>query len=135
MASDNRLAHLEMIQGVINRLSTNSFLLKGWSVILLSAILALASSSDGTTEVLAIGYLPIVTLWLLDAYFLRQERLFRALYDRVRLTEPDAIDFDMNTAMHASDVGRLDRVARSPTLAAFHGGLIATVTVLMFAWQ
>ena len=35
--------HLEMIQNVVNRLSRNSFLLKGWSVILVSAFFALAA--------------------------------------------------------------------------------------------
>ena len=36
--------HLEFIQGTVNRLSTNSFLLKGWSVVLVSALFALASA-------------------------------------------------------------------------------------------
>ncbi len=34
-------AHLEMIQGVVNRMANNSFLLKGWSVALVSAMFAL----------------------------------------------------------------------------------------------
>ena len=36
--------HLEFIQGTVNRLSTNSFLLKGWSVVLVSALFALAAA-------------------------------------------------------------------------------------------
>lgn len=35
-------AHLAMIQGVVNRLAQSSFLLKGWSVVLVSALLAFA---------------------------------------------------------------------------------------------
>ena len=31
-----KLKHLEFIQGVINRLATNSFLMKGWSVVLVA---------------------------------------------------------------------------------------------------
>lgn len=34
----NKYVHLNMTQGVVNRLSYNSFLLKGWSVLLVSAI-------------------------------------------------------------------------------------------------
>ena len=34
----HKYEHLKMIQGIINRLSQNSFLLKGWSVILVSAL-------------------------------------------------------------------------------------------------
>jgi len=40
---ENKPKHLEFIQGVINRLSTNSFLLKGWSVVLVSALFALSA--------------------------------------------------------------------------------------------
>ena len=40
-----REAHLAMIQGAINRLAQNSFLLKGWSVLLVSALLVVAASS------------------------------------------------------------------------------------------
>lgn len=31
---DNKLKHLELIQGVINRMASNSFKLKGWAVTL-----------------------------------------------------------------------------------------------------
>lgn len=40
---DNKVKHLEMIQAVINRMAQNSFLLKGWSVVLTAAIFALAA--------------------------------------------------------------------------------------------
>ena len=40
---DQVVKHLEMIQGVVNRLAYNSFLIKGWSMtILAAAILFLA---------------------------------------------------------------------------------------------
>ena len=39
-------AHLSMIQGVVNRLAQSSFLLKGWSVVLVSALLAFAAASS-----------------------------------------------------------------------------------------
>ena len=38
-------AHLAMIQGVVNRLAQSSLLLKGWSVVLVSALLAFAAIS------------------------------------------------------------------------------------------
>ena len=40
---DNKVKHLEMIQGIVNRMSINSFLLKGWSVVLVSGLFALAA--------------------------------------------------------------------------------------------
>ena len=39
---ENKLKHLEMIQNVINRLANSSFLLKGWTVVLVAAVLGFA---------------------------------------------------------------------------------------------
>ena len=37
---ENKLKHLQMIQGIINRMASNSFALKGWSVTLVAGIFA-----------------------------------------------------------------------------------------------
>ena len=37
--------------------------------------------------------MPVIVFWGLDAYYLLQERLYRSLYDRVRKTEEENIDF------------------------------------------
>ena len=39
--TDDQRKHLEMIQTIIARLATNSFAVKGWSITLASALLAL----------------------------------------------------------------------------------------------
>ncbi len=36
--------------------------------------------------------------WGLDGYFLWQERLFRALYDHVRVLAEDQVDFSMDVS-------------------------------------
>lgn len=94
---ENKLKHLEMIQGIINRMASNSFALKGWSVTLVAGIFAL-SSKDANEIYFLIAYIPIVTFWFLDAYYLLQERLFRTLYGKIRRLSEDEIDFDMNIA-------------------------------------
>jgi hypothetical protein len=48
IAMEKKLAHLEMIQGVANRLSHNSFLLKGWCVVLVSGLFALSAGDRKT---------------------------------------------------------------------------------------
>src|SRR2546427_2491070 len=102
---EGQQAHLEMIQGVINRLSQNSFLLKGWSVLLVSSLFALAAFNSNPLFVY-LTYLPVIAFWGLDGYFLWQERLFRALYDRVRKLETGKIDFSMDTSFVKSQIGR-----------------------------
>ena len=65
-------AHLAMIQGVVNRLAQSSLLLKGWSVVLVSALLAFAAISK-YEPVLYVALLPALTFWGLDAYYRWQE--------------------------------------------------------------
>jgi hypothetical protein len=42
--NDNKIKHLEFIQGVITRMNANSFQIKGWSVTITAALLALYAS-------------------------------------------------------------------------------------------
>ena len=84
-----KLKHLEFIQRVIDRLATDSFRMKGWAVVLVSALLVLLAR-EGRVEFAYIGFVPVLIFWGLNGYFLRQERSFRDLYDHVRvLDEPD----------------------------------------------
>ena len=91
---NSKIRHLEMIQGVINRMAANSFKLKGWAVTLVSGIFALASRDEDKLYFL-IAYIPIVIFWGLDSYYLLQERLFRSLYNKVRLLDENDINFSM----------------------------------------
>lgn len=92
---ENKHKHLEMIQGVINRMAANSFSLKGWAVTLVAGIFALASKDTDKLYFL-VAYVPIIVFWGLDSYYLLQERLYRALYGKVRKLDDNKIDYDMN---------------------------------------
>lgn len=124
-----KLAHMEMIQGVVNRLSSNSFLLKGWSVVLVSGLSALAAKDTKITFVL-LAYFPCVAMWSLDAYFLDQERLFRKLYDRIRVLDPESIDFSMDTSVVKSTEDGWFNTLWRPTLIAFHLPVIVTISLI-----
>jgi hypothetical protein len=78
-----RIKHLEMIQAVIARMASNSFLIKGWAVTLTVALLGFAVSKSHA-GLAAAALIPIAVFGLLDGYYLRTERVFRALYNRVR---------------------------------------------------
>lgn len=93
---NNKITHMEMIQGIINRMGGNSFSLKGWAVTLVAGIFALASK-DSDKMYFLIAYVPIVVFWFLDAFYLLQERLYRALYNKVRVMKEEYVNFDMNT--------------------------------------
>jgi hypothetical protein len=124
----NRIKHLEMIQAVIARLGTDSFLVKGWAVTVTGAFLGFAI--DGEKWELAIAaFIPAILFWGLDAYFLRAERLFRALHTAVR-TEASNDPFFMAATdeTFSKSVPRASwgSVLGSLTLIVFYGTLVAS---------
>ena len=128
---DHKHKHLELIQGVVNRLSTNSFLLKGWSVVLVSALFAL-SAADSRAAFVFLAYIPAFVFWGLDGFFLWQEQLYRKLYDHVRVLMNEDVDFSMNTMPFRTNDGPTWLGATlSKTLIPFHGVLIVAVVVVM----
>lgn len=130
---DNRAAHLAMIQSVITRMANNSFVLKGWNVTLVSALFALAAK-DSDPRFIMIAFLPTLTFWMLDAYYLRQERLFRKLYDDAANpadTGPSVAHFSMSTAKYESDIDSLGLTIWTPSIVALHGTIVATIIVVL----
>ncbi|MCO8161092.1 hypothetical protein NJC38_02860 [Pseudomonas sp. 21LCFQ010] len=122
---DRKLKHLEFVQSVINRLSTNSFLLKGWSVLLISGLFALAAAQDNKGFAIY-SLAPAIALWGLDGYFLALERNYRKLYDEVRQLTPDQVDFAM-TLVVANGNRDFMNACFSKTLLVFHGAVIISI--------
>lgn len=130
----DRVKHLEMIQAVVARLNGNSFTIKAWTVGLISALFALGAEKHPAPPLFLVALVPTATFGLLDAYYLRQERLFRRLYDEVRSgTERAAGPFAMSVQDYVDDptVGFLT-VAASSTIAGLY--LPLAVLVLTVAW-
>ena len=129
---EEKLKHLELIQGVINRMAHCSFLLKGWSVVLVSGLFALAAK-EANPRFVYIAYLPALSFWILDGYYLYQERLYRNLYGDVRKKKPEDIDFGMNAArFKGENKATWIKSVFSISMFFFHVALIVTVFVVMF---
>lgn len=80
--TDEQIKHLEFIQNVITRMNSNSFQMKGWMVAIVSALLAVFTSTNNKQFVL-VAIFPALIFWFLDTYYLWQERKFRGLYNDV----------------------------------------------------
>ncbi|HUY12812.1 MAG TPA: hypothetical protein VMX16_04160 [Terriglobia bacterium] len=128
---DKKQKHLEMILRIVDRLSTNSFLLKGWSVVLVSALFALAGK-DAKMVFVYLSYFPAFAFWGLDGFFLRQERLYRQLYDEVRSQPEDSVDFSMDTTSVSEVIQPWLGTCLSKTLLGFHGTVTGTIILVMF---
>lgn len=76
--SDDSIKHLEFIQNVISRLSTNAFLVKGWALTVTAAFFGF-SVKDVDAGLALVGLVALMAFWGLDAYFLSRERMYVAL--------------------------------------------------------
>ena len=78
---EDKIRYIELVQSIISRLANNSFLLKGWTITLIADIFSL---SDKIMKNFAFTiYFFILIFWILDSYYLYQERLYRDLYNKV----------------------------------------------------
>ena len=91
--------HLKMTQAVINRLGSNSFWVKSWSMTIIVAAMVLIAKPDMQNSYFVLMLiLPVLGFWILDGYFLWQERLFRQVYGEIRVQSDT--DFAMNPIKH-----------------------------------
>ena len=74
------------------RMSTNSFMLKGWAVTLTAGTFAL-SDIESNNLFFLIAYVPIILFWFLDSYYLQLERKYREYYNQISELSNDEIDF------------------------------------------
>ena len=133
MMNDAKIKHLEMVQAVINRMASNSFMLKGWAVTIVAATFALAAR-DANQVFFIIAYVPIVMFWFLDSYYLRLERQYRALYNKIRTDKSGDTDFSLvPSPTNVSDKTKLYQSLFSPTELGFYlpFALLVAVVVLI----
>jgi hypothetical protein len=126
---------IDLIQGVINRMANNSFLLKGWIVSLIAVIIALTKDSITTTPYLsAILLLPVVAFWYLDAFFQHTEKCYRKLYEWVITNRSKTTEYayDLKYTRFRKDVNTIFQIMFSKTLLVFYGSIAVVLIVLTF---
>jgi hypothetical protein len=113
-----KLKHLEFIQNVITRMNSNSFMIKGWTIAIVSALFALAANNSNQKLIWAV-FIIVPVFWILDGFFLSMERQYRGLYNDVIIK--DTTDFEMKTTQY----NNVDRTwvcsIFSSTLFVFYG--------------
>lgn len=126
-----RIAHLEMIQSVIRRMATITIVLKALAVALTAGVLAFAGAApDPTALVVLAALVPVLMLWVLDARYLRLERLFRRLYDAVRRGDA-AEPFSMDIAPFEAHEESTLRIAVSWSVSWFYGAIAIVLMVAL----
>lgn len=73
---------IDLIQAIITRMARNSFYMKGWCITIVGAIFALTMKRK-CLDVEFLLLLMIGLFWFLDSYYLKMERMYRVLYNKV----------------------------------------------------
>lgn len=124
---------IDLIQGVITRMASNSFLLKGWTVTIIVAVLALTKDTivaNNFTYFALTLLIPLCVFWYLDAFFLHKEKCYRELYNWVIENRQTTEEFKYNLdyTRFESKVDSIGKIMRSSTIGVFYG-IIAVILI------
>lgn len=129
---NDRIKHLELIQAVVSRMAGNSSTLKGWTVTLVAALIALAAK-DGNPVYLWAGFLPAVAFGALDAYYLHLERSFRHLYEAAAAPDTDVPLFTLQRPRVERGLRHYLSTFGQPVIWGFYSAIIlALVGALLY---
>ncbi|QIG37558.1 hypothetical protein IBB3154_08 (plasmid) [Ligilactobacillus salivarius] len=128
---DKRL-HLQFIQSVIERMSKDSFIIKGWALTAFGGLFTVFIANQNkkwSYNLLFLALICSLVFWWHDAYYLRIERQYRNLYNIVIKKSPSEIDYSMtppNTEEHFLCV------AFRPILACSYGIITLFSIILLY---
>ena len=94
---EKKIKHIEMIENIIERMAKNSFQLKGWAMTLI-ALVGTISAQGSDKRFILLAFIPIVGFWVLDSFYLQQERKYKQLYKNVAAKDENQIDFNLDTS-------------------------------------
>jgi len=123
------MKEIEIIQSIINRMGSNSFLIKGWTITIVVGILLLENLASMKVQIF-IAYIPLILFWILDSYFLWQERLYRRLYNwdiSHRLETNDHL-FSLDTDRFKKEISKF-AIPFSKSFLLFYGAILISLSI------
>lgn len=124
---------IDLIQDCINRMAKNSFLIKGWVVTIVAAIIALTPKEMNRFGVVVTLIMVTGSFWYLDGFFLRTEKIYRELYAWVlkeRKKRSREYQYDLNPKRLDDHVERIGKVMFTKTLRWFYFPIC--IAILLF---
>ena len=126
--------HIGILQGVIDRMATNSSSSKAWCIAAVSAILVVVADKYRPLYSL-LSLIPTFLFWVLDVYYLGLERGFRLSYDNFvkKVHSGTLLADDLFSVRPSGNMWKhqLD-AARSFSIWAFYGVIAILIVV---AWK
>lgn len=95
--NESFLKTIDLLESCISRMAQNSFIVKGWTITLTGVILALVPETLDVRLICIICLMLIISFWIVDALYLKNERKFRNKYEKL-IKNPDKEEywFDLN---------------------------------------
>lgn len=131
MTNEAKIAHLGFIQNTISRIGSNSFFIKGWVITIVSAIFVLAIKYS-EVKIIYVSVIPVVAFWYLDSFYLRKERIFRKIYNKVASEDGKNINFSMDTKEFVDSVPSAWRLMLTISTFVFYFFILLSMVVLYF---
>ena len=132
------IKHLEFAQTVIARMAQASFIIKGWSITLVSATMGLAALNR-EKEFILLAFVPAIAFMFLDAYYLQHERFYRNLYEIVRKRdgriESMMMDLKLLTVKKLVELPSYWLALGSGPLLVLHGTLLVSIVTVFAIWR
>lgn len=87
---------IDLIEDCIKRMASNSFLLKGWAVTVLSILLGLMANFNSWKLGSLLAIFVCIGFWYLDAVYLKLERLYTRKYNWVIQERKNTDNYQFN---------------------------------------
>ena len=129
---EKKMQHREFVQNTITRMNMNSFQIKGLSITIVSAFLAIYAAENKILFIII--PIPFVLLfWFLDAYYLQQERKFRGIYNDITgLTQTPLTTkiYEMNTNLYCGNKYCFFNAFKSKSILPLYTIIIIGLTII-----
>ena len=118
---------IDLIQSCINRMASNSFMIKGWTITIYAVVLALLSEKVNILLLCIIMLTVTWAFWYLDAFFLQTEKQFRKMYSWVLIERTKGnreLLYELNPFKFKDKISEVDSIKSvmfSKTLGWFYG--------------
>ena len=131
---------IDLIQGCINRMANNSFLLKGWLVSIIAVVVTLSLDEMNKFVITLMVIMITISFWYLDSYFLRMEKLYRKMYEWVLENRKQGnrdFQYDLNPHRFDTQVERVSYIMCSKTMRWFYGIIILLIVMISvyYSWD
>lgn len=125
---------IDLIQGCINRMAKNSFMVKGWALTIFAGVFAVSKTEIINNLLLLICsvLVPYLAFWSLDTFFLYTERRYRKMYAWVlqeRKKGNTEFQYDLDPERFNKEGGSMVQSFFSKTLLLFYG--VPTLVIIL----